>query len=307
MFTIARKRALFIILVGLIAAGCSPGTAPVQPAAETSLPLDQPIRQDILPTATPTSQPPPDPTPTIPTLPQGPGAEWQLVIIGDSSLWGLGEALAEQIEKDQGVKVIVYDVSLGGLSAGRVLKVLEGGKDPNLKLKELRKYLAEAEMVVMWTNPNDSSDPNFPFEVDGCFSYRAPGEYSTKGLEKFTVDLQSIWVKILELRQGQPVILRAMDLYNPLVAPWQQAGVFEECTECWEIMSASARQAAEASGIPFLSRLDAFNGSEHNEDPSAKGLIAEDGEHPSLLASQLTAQLLAEMGYEPTIPVQFAP
>jgi hypothetical protein len=304
MFTTACKRNLCITIAGLTLAGCSSGTTPVPPIAESALPLDQPASLNVQPETPPTNQLTPDPTPT---LSQGPLAEWQLVVIGDSSLWGLGEALAEQIEKDLGVKVTVYDVTLSVLSAGRVLKVLEGGSDPNLKLKELASHLEEAEMVVMWTNPNDSSDPNFPFEVDACFSSRAPGEYSAKGLEKFSADLQSIWTKIFELRQGQPVILRGVDFYNPLVTPWQQAGVFEACTECWEILSAATRQAAEASGVPFLSRLDAFNGPEHDQDPRAKGLISEDGEHPSPLASELTARLLSEMGYEQTIPFQPAP
>jgi hypothetical protein len=289
---------LFSILIVGAVAGCSSKTAPIQRPLETS----QPARLDIQPTATQATQTPPDPTPTIPTLPLGQGAEWQIVVIGDSSLWGLGEALAGQIEKDLGVKVTVYDATVGVLSAGRVLNVLEGGNDNNMMLKGLASQLAEADMVVMWTNPNDSIDPNFPFEVDRCFSRQAPGEYSARGLEKFSADLQSIWTKIFELQQGQPVILRAVDFYNPLVVPWQQAGVFEACTEAWELLSAAVNQAAEAAGVPFLSRLDAFNGPAHDEDPRAKGLIVEDGVHPSPLAAELTARLLSEMGYEPTIP-----
>jgi hypothetical protein len=242
-----------------------------------------------------------------PALPQGPDGEWQLVVIGDSSLWGLGEALVQQIETDMGVKVTLYDVSLSGLSAGRVLKVLEDGKDPDLKLKKLSGWLAEAEMVVMWTNPEDSSDPQYPFEIDGCFRSKPPGEYSAQGLDRFSADLAAIWARIFELRQGQPVILRGMDLYNPLVAPWQENGVFEACTECWEILSAAARRGSKMQGVPFLSRLDAFNGPAHDEDPRIKGLIREDGEHPTEAACRFMAQLLSEMGYEATFPAQAAP
>jgi hypothetical protein len=205
---------------------------------------------------------------------------------------------------DMGVKVTLYDVSIGGLSAGRVLKALEDGKDPDLKLKKLSGWLAEAEMVVMWTNPKDSSDPQYPFEIDGCFRSKPPGEYSAQGLDRFSADLAAIWARIFELRQGQPVILRGMDFYNPLVAPWQEQGVFEACTECWEILSAAARRGSEIQGVPFLSRFDAFNGPAHDEDPRLKGFIREDGEHPTEAACRFTTQLLSEMRYEATFPAQ---
>jgi hypothetical protein len=61
----------------------------------------------------------------------------------------------------------------------------------------------------------------------------------------------------------------------------------------------AVRLAAEAYDIPFLSRYDAFNGANHNEDPREKGYIRSDGEHPSDLAGQYTAELLSQMGYEP--------
>jgi hypothetical protein len=114
--------------------------------------------------------------------------------------------------------------------------------------------------------------------------------------------LIAIWDEIVQLREGQPTVLRATDLYNPLVVDWQEAGVFEACTTCWENMSDAARRAAEARNIPFLSRLDAFNGLAHDEDPRAKGFIVSDGEHPSELAARYTAELLSRMGYDPLYP-----
>ena len=44
----------------------------------------------------------PDP-PSWAGMPTGPDAVWDLVIIGDSSMWRLGDALASQIEEDVGV------------------------------------------------------------------------------------------------------------------------------------------------------------------------------------------------------------
>jgi hypothetical protein len=57
-----------------------------------------------------------------------------LVLSGDSSLRELGNAFPSQIEKDVGVKVVLEDTSLGGLGAGKVLHLMQGGDTPNLKL-----------------------------------------------------------------------------------------------------------------------------------------------------------------------------
>jgi hypothetical protein len=307
MFTRYQKTLLSLSFAWLIFASCRSSGTHDQTAEEIAPPLNTPASLNVQLLPTPTAIQIQEPTLITPALPKGPDGEWQLVVIGDSTLWGLGEALVQQIETDMGVKVTLYDVSLGGLSAGRVLKALEDGKDPDLKLKKLSGWLAEAEMVVMWTNPEDSSDPQYPFEIDGCFASKPPGEYSAQSLDRFSADLAAIWARIFELRQGQPVIMRGMDFYNPLVAPWQENGVFEACTECWGILSAAARRGSEMQGVPFLSRFDAFNGPAHDEDPRIKGLIREDGEHPTEAAGRFTAQLLSEMGYEATFPAQAAP
>lgn len=236
------------------------------------------------------------------TLPEGPGAEWNLVVIGDSSMWELGEALASQIEKDRGVKVILNDFALPSLSAGKVLEALETGKSANARLEQLPAAVKEAEMVVIFLNPLDSVDPANPLDLYGCFTESQPKACGMETFARYTADLQAIWGKIIELRAGQPTILRATDIYNPLVADWERVGIYEACNVCWENMSAAARQAADAHGIPFLSRYDAFNGADHREDPNQKGYIDEDGEHPTPIGGQATAELLFKIGYEPDIP-----
>lgn len=234
-------------------------------------------------------------------LPTGKGAVWHLVILSDSSLWGVGEAFAAKIEQDLGVSVVVEDYAMGGSSAGQVLDVLLTGKSPNSKLEKLPSVLAEAEVVVMFLNPNDSINHDKPLNLDGCFFSMMPAACEPETFEQWTKDLQSIWGEILRLRQGKKTILRAVDMYNPLVSPWKENGVFESCNTCWENMSFAVQEAADAYGIPVLNRLDAFNGVNHEEDPRLKGYIAPDGEHLTDLGAQYTAELLAKMGYEPVL------
>ncbi len=225
------------------------------------------------------------------------------MVIGDSSLWGLGKAFASQIESDLGVQVVLTDFALPSLSAGTVLEALHSEEPPSTRLaKELADDLRQAEVVVMFVNPVDSIDPEKPLDLDGCFVSHAPASCSPEAFEQYTSDLKAIWAEILALRAGQPTILRATDIYNPLVRPWNEGGVFKACTQCWENMSHAARLAAEAYNIPFFSRYDAFNGTNHTEDPREKKFIRSDGEHPTQLASQFTAELLSQMGYDPVLP-----
>ena len=231
-------------------------------------------------------------------LPQGMNAVWHLVVIGDSSLWKLGKAFVSQIEEDVGVEVVLDDYAWPNLSAGEVLQALQTGKSTRYGLEKLPAALKDAEVVVIFVNPVNSIDPEKPLNLNGCFVSQAPSTCEPETFEKWISDLKAIWAEILVLRNGQPTILRATDLYNPLVIPWKEQGVFESCTRCWENMSNAARLAAEAYRIPFLSRLDAFNGPNHEEDPREKGYIVSDGEHPSDLAAKFTAELLSEMGYE---------
>jgi hypothetical protein len=226
---------------------------------------------------------------------------WHLVVIGDSSLWGLGEAYARQIEQDNGVTVIFEDFALPALRAGDVLEALKTGSSSNMRLEELPDAVKEADFVIMFTNPLGSIDTDKPLSMDGCFGCSLPVACGPETYTKYVEDLKGIWQEILKLRGGKPTVLRATDIYNPLVSQWNDCRLAEACDACWTNMSNAARQAADAYQIPFLSRYDAFNGPEHTEDPREKGFIRSDGEHPTDEANQFTAGLLAKMGYAPTL------
>jgi hypothetical protein len=237
-------------------------------------------------------------------LPTGKDAEWTVVIIGDSSMWEHGVAIASQIQKDLGVKVVLEDFALPALRASSVREVLETGKSSNMRLEARPDAVGEAEVVVMFTNPLGSVNQTAPLDMEGCFSGVAPGNCSMDTMNVYISDLQSIWGKIIELRKGQATILIATDIYNPLVNYWNKAGIHNSCDICWSHMSAANRQAAEAYNIPFISRYDAFNGPDHREDPCEKGYIRDDGEHPTSLLGEAFAKLLADLGYAPYQPAK---
>lgn len=237
----------------------------------------------------------------IKTLPIGKDATWNLVVISDSSLWGMGKAMAKQIEEDMKVKVELFDASTA-MSAGKVRKVLEERDTTNYTMGKLEEELKKAEYVIMFVNPLDSMVKGKPLDLENCFGMKKATACQPEQFANYISDLEFIWKKIIELRAGQATILRATDIYDPLVADWTKNGVFAECNACWENMSAAARQAAQNAGVPFLSQFDAYNGANHLEDPRLKGYIKEDGEHPTESANAMIAKLLAAMGYEPTTP-----
>jgi lysophospholipase L1-like esterase len=264
--------------------GCAPATTP------TPVP--------------PATLPPTTSSPTPAGMPKGPGAQWHLVVISESSGWGVGQAFASQIEKDVPVKVVVDNFAIGDLSAGAVLQALQTGKAPISRLEQLPAALKEADVVVMFGNPMDSVDSETGESINRCFASIPPASLTPQAFDKYTADLKAIWAKIFELRSGQPTILRAIDVANPFVSSWKKNQVFDACTVYWEGVSTAVRQAAEAYHIPFLSCYDAFNGVKHDQDAGQKGYIGSDGIHPNDLANQLTAELLSKLGYEPVPPPQ---
>jgi lysophospholipase L1-like esterase len=98
------------------------------------------------------------------------------------------------------------------------------------------------------------------------------------------------------------MIVRAFDAYNPLYSVWREHGVYNECMRCWENYNETIHQAAAAHNVPIAHVYDAFNGSNHDEDPREKGYIGYDGIHTSDQGKQVIADLLRDLGYEPVAP-----
>jgi len=66
------------------------------------------------------------------------------------------------------------------------------------------------------------------------------------------------------------------------------------------------REAADEYGAGTASWYDAFNGTDHDEDPVEKGYIGPDGMHQSLVGQKVQAEVLHALGYAPIIPKAYA-
>jgi hypothetical protein len=184
-------------------------------------------------------------------MPAGPGAAWNLVVIGDSSMWEHGKAVAVQINKDLGVQVVLHDFALPTLRASSVLEALKTGKSPNARLEQLPKAVKEAQMIVMFANPLGSINPEKTLDLDGCFAVSPPKACDVEAFDQYSADLKDIWGEIIKLRAGQPTILRATDIYNPLVDTWIQNNIFDSCNTCWKISPSPTVRQRKPIIFPF--------------------------------------------------------
>lgn len=229
--------------------------------------------------------------------------EWDLLWISDSSGWGVAEVYAAYIEEDTGIPVNVYDYWDGGLSAGEVLRILEGEHTFNAELAKLPEIIPEMEVIVFYTNPAESVAEANPFDFncgqDGSKLYVKACDMANFDL--YVQHLEAIYREIFKLRGNRPTILRAYDAYNPTLARWDEPAIFESCLVCWGNYNAAIHQAASTFNIPMAQVYDAWNGPDHDQDPNDKG-YTKDGEHPNELGAQVIAAELRKLGYEPVSP-----
>ena len=282
-----------LTLILLLLAACASPAPTATPVPPTPTPIPP----------TPTSVPP---TPT--TVPTEEVTEWDLVFINDPRGWGVAERYAAHIENDLGITVTVYDLALSNLSLGRVLRALRGeGQESHAVLKDLRDIIPDAEVVVFFANPVDSISEKHPGDWN-CDAI-APKHYvvdcSLETFEKYKADLDAFYEQVFALRGDAPTIIRAVDPYATY-SIWEEVGVVNECTACWETLSGVLRQAAAKHNVPFVSVYDAFNGPNHDQDPREKGYIEPGGLRTSELGQQVYADLLREVGYDP-VPTPVPP
>jgi hypothetical protein len=108
-------------------------------------------------------------TPTIQPFPDL--QEWDLLIISDSTNWGVGQYYAKLIEADMNVKVNLHDCWVGSLSIGSVLETLQSGGSlsPYVGDKSCQRpwvdLVKEAEVMVLFGNPLDSKPPDGSWDI----------------------------------------------------------------------------------------------------------------------------------------------
>ena len=222
---------------------------------------------------------------------------WDLVWFSDSSGNFVADLWASRIEDTQGVDVTVHHFEGPGVigSASFIVDLLE--------VTEVENAIKQAEVIGLYTNPARTpagDDDACPFLT--ATAADPPEVYSKEDFVEYRDFLREIYGRIFELRAGEPVIIRAMDLPVPILVQWRDRGIERECTAIWEAWTGVAREVAAEYGVPMASMYDAFNGPAHDEDPGEKGYIGADGLHPSPKGNAAQVDVLDALGYEPVEP-----
>ena len=223
--------------------------------------------------------------------------QWDLVLISDSSGWNVAEAFAAQIEQNLNVDVVVHDFATSELSAAEALQALHGEnpRPGDGKLDNWPEIIKNAEVIVFYANPTNTATG-----VWDCMVFDTPPvDCSPETFDGYVDTLDQIYKEIFRLRNGAPTIIRAFDAYMPWIEMWNRWGLETECGVCWQNYNDAIHRAAEMNNVPIANVYDAFNGSEHNDDPVEKGLIRSDGTHTSEAGVKIIVQLLQDLGYEP--------
>jgi hypothetical protein len=244
------------------------------------------------PTARPSA-----PSMTPPASAPSPAAAepWDLVFFSDSSLGDVPDRWAARIRERLGIEVRVHTWPEGPGSTPRdLLQALEDRAD-------VRDAIAGAELIGIETVPV-GTEPGYVL-AETCVPADPtprdpPPVYSVADLTEYAGQLRSIFDRIFELRAGQPTIIRAMDIYTPVLDQWTAAGIESACTAGWEAHSGTIRMVADEYGVTTASIYDLFNGVGHHEDPVDKGWIGDDGVHPNAAGTAAQVEFLDSLGYE---------
>ncbi len=241
--------------------------------------------------------------------------EWDLLIISDSSNWGVGQYYAKLIEVDMNVKVNLHDCWVGGLSIKMILQNLQSGRtwsssvDDTSCQKPLTDLVKEAEVIVLYGNPLGAKSAagsdicmlrryqdkiqSSDFEI---YKEQMLASCSPENWDTFKANIGAVIDEIYAIREGRPLILRMTDQYIPLHSNWIQDNVDEVCTACVGSSAEAIRKVAKEHGVLVADTMVAFNGEDYKSDPPAEYFRSDD--HLSDAGAQFVATVLQQTGYE---------
>ncbi len=286
---------------------CSPqkvATAPTPSSTDTPFP----------PSTTPSITQVPISTTSTP-LPFPDANAWDLLIVSDSTNWGVGQYYAKLIETDMNVKVNLHDCWIGALPTLQTLQSLQSGRTwssyvrDNSCNKPLRDLIKEAEVIVLFGNPR-GADASSGSETCISGGYQGKDHLSefeaykdtllssctSENWDTYKTNLGLLIDEIFRIREGTPLILRMTDMYIPLHSNWIKSGVDAVCTTCLGSFSEAIRQVAKENGVPVADTMLALNGEDNMADPSGLGYFRSDG-HLTDLGAQFVAKVLQQTGY----------
>ena len=226
-------------------------------------------------------------------------AEWDIVIIGDSTLWGIGDQLSTLIQTQMDIQTNLSDFSFGNMTAVGALDAVlhEKPNSYNSGMHGWPDVLREAEFVILHPSPAESESTSDPGDWSCMYPPYYVNNCSLESFSQFQADYRSIIDEIIRLRDGKPIIIR-FGSYWGRPGNWGEEDIVHSCMTCLETYSKAIEQIANEYNIPFRTVLDVFNMPDHRSDPADMGYIGEDGVHASEVGQRIFAQSIFDLGFE---------
>ena len=208
---------------------------------------------------------------------------------------------ANAIANDNGVFVSTTNLGVPGWTSKDLLNALQ--------TKLLFRVAARASNVITWNiGGNDLSAARNLYKAGAC-----GGPDNRDCLDAAVATLESNWDHIIQtlfiLRQSRPTIFRTMDIYNPFVAEDMATESFTPGLTTFDVLKPYLDEVNDyitttstPKGVFVAQVYDAFNGTSHDQDPGAAGLLAFDDFHPNAAGHALIAKKLRALGYFAVTP-----
>jgi len=211
-------------------------------------------------------------------------AGFDILILGFSQAWGLGDALKPGIESELGVAVNIHDRSVGSQTGEQLRQSLQSNE-------QLQVLVREAEMVTI----------NIAGTAGGfCMGQpEEPEAYGSTSPTEFEEDYGAMLDALLEVTDPDAALLRVFTVYYADTwGYWERDGVTDVCQAALAETNDSIRRAAEERGITVLDLGAAFHGPDYNRDLLATGYLGSDNEHTSPAGIQVLVDLLMQAGFD---------
>jgi lysophospholipase L1-like esterase len=216
--------------------------------------------------------------------------------LGDSLGTGAGAdtsyvaSYASWLGTETGSQVEVTNLAVDGWTSQDLLDALTEDE-------QLRAAAADAHVLTWTIGGNDLLAALSSFLQDTCGG--ADGQTCLRdAVTMAAANIDAVLVELLELRDGESRGIRTLDLYLPFMEDPGVGPHLDELRPYLDRLNDHVAQITDEHGVAVAEVEAAFHGPAGDADPVARGLISEDGLHPSNRGHEVIAQELAALGLE---------
>ncbi len=294
----ARRFAIILALVTLVSCSTREAGTPTTDVPDTSEPTDSNLASSV--PAAPAIASPSTTTPNEDDPNSATGPPIDLVVVGDSFVgWSEWPEMYAALAAESLNASVVVDQSLAGPGTPRRM-------DQLLESDSARDVIASAEILVVQPQPGWAAGPAF----NSYFGGECGGEANTDCLVAIVDDFRAYTNEYFDL---------LLDLVEPgtiirvaNTATWAPEGFYPTLRkedpdtlfrfiDTVAAMMLESEQAAKERNILVIDVSAAFNGPDYHA-PAPADFLAADRLHLAEKGSEVVAELLHQLGYQPTVP-----